>query len=108
MNLKLIPTPEFKISVKKLSKRYALIAKDLKTLKEELENNPTSGVHLYNNCYKIRLKNSSVPTGKSGGFRVIYFLRQEEKIYLLAIYSNSDMENIDESRLKEILKSNGL
>ena len=108
MNLKLIPTLEFKKSVKKLSKRYALIANDLKTLKAELENNPSAGVHLYNNCYKIRLKNSSIPIGKSGGFRVIYFLRQEEKIYLLEIYSKSDIESIDESRLKEILKSNGL
>ena len=108
MNLKLIPTPEFKKSVKKLSKRYASIANDLKTLKAELDNDPTAGVHLYNNCYKIRLKNSSIPTGKSGGFRVVYFLKKEEKIYLLEIYSKSDMENIDENRLKNILKSNGL
>ena len=37
MNLKLIATPEFKKSVKKLAKRYKSISKDLKTLEEELQ-----------------------------------------------------------------------
>ena len=47
-------------------------------------------------------------TGKSGGFRVIYFLRTQEKIYLLEIYSRSDLENIEDKRLIEILLANGL
>ena len=63
MNLKLIPTPEFKKSVKKLSKRYALIANDLKTLKAELENDSSAGVHLYKyhqliKHYYQKIKNS--------------------------------------------------
>ncbi|CAA6805511.1 MAG: Unknown protein [uncultured Sulfurovum sp.] len=108
MNLKLIATPEFKKSVKKLAKRYKQISKDLKTLEEELNQENPTAVDFGNNCFKIRLQNSSVPTGKSGGFRVIYFFRQEENIYLLDMYSKSDLDNIEEKRLIEILVSNGL
>jgi hypothetical protein len=108
MNLTIVPTPEFKKSVKTLFKRYKLISKDLADLEKELQEDTHAGVDLGSGCFKIRLKNSSVPTGKSGGFRVIYFLRTQEKIYLLEIYSKSDLDNIDEKRLVEILLVNGL
>ena len=94
--------------IKKLKKRYKNISDDLKVLQNKLLQNPQSGIKLSNNCYKIRVANSSVPTGKSGGFRVIYFLRTQEKIYLLEIYSRSDLENIEDKRLIEILLANGL
>jgi hypothetical protein len=108
MSLKLIPTPEFSRSVKKLHKRYKLISKDLKQLTQELDRGTHASIDLGNHCFKIRLPNSSVPTGKSGGFRVIYYLQTTEAIYLLAIYSKSDLESIDEKRLVEILVANGL
>ncbi len=108
MSLKLIPTPEFSRSVKKLYKRYKLITKDLKQLEKELGEDTHAGIDLGNHCFKIRLPNSSVPTGKSGGFRVIYYLQTAEAIYLLAIYSKNDLENIDEKRLVEILVANRL
>ena len=108
MSLKIIPTPEFSRSVKKLHKHYRLIAKDLKELEEELQENTHAGIELGNHCFKIRLPNSSVPTGKSGGFRVIYYLQTTEAIYLLAIYSKNDLENIDQKHLVEILVANGL
>jgi mRNA-degrading endonuclease RelE of RelBE toxin-antitoxin system len=92
MNLKIIPTPEFQKSVKKLFKRYKLITKDLALLEKELNQDTHACIDLGNHCFKLRLPNSSVPTGKNGGFRVIYFLKTEEAIYLLAIYSKSDFE----------------
>jgi len=108
MSLKIIPTPEFGRSIKKLYKRYRLIAKDLKALEKELQKDTHAGIELGNHCFKIRLPNSSIPTGKSGGFRVIYYLQTTEAIYLLAIYSKSDLENIEEKHLVEILVANGL
>lgn len=109
MNLQLIPTPEFVRSAKKLHKKYRLLSQDLILLEEELTTDPEAGVSLGNHCYKVRLPNSSVPVGKSGGFRVVYFYRDENgKIYLLEIYSKSDVPNISEERLSEILVKNGL
>lgn len=43
--------------------------------------------------------------GKSGGVRVIYyFKRQEDEIWLLTIYSKSEVENIPAHVLSQIAK----
>ncbi len=108
MNLTLIVTPEFARAVKNLLKKYRLILKDLEALERELSSGEVQAVELGKNCYKARLQNSSIPAGKSGGFRIIYFYKKDNKIYLLDIYSKTDLENISEARLIEILKNNGL
>jgi len=109
MNLKILSLDNFLKEIKKLHKRYKSITKDLKQLKKELNENPKSGIKLGNNCYKIRLANSSVPTGKSGGFRVIYYYVDiNDNIFLVHIYSKSDTGNISENRILEILKNEGV
>ncbi|KIM04238.1 MAG: hypothetical protein KN64_08590 [Sulfurovum sp. AS07-7] len=109
MSLMIKSLENFASEIKKLSKRYKKISDDLKCLKKELEVNPKSGISLGGSCYKIRVPNSSVLTGKSGGFRVIYyFLSSDNVIYLMSIYSKSDMKSIDELKLQQILKENGL
>ena len=111
MNLKIISLELFSKDVKKLYKKYRNIADDLKVLEKELQSDPKCGIELGHSCYKykVRLKNSSVPTGKSGGFRVIYYyLDAKANIYLMAMYSKSELENISEDRVVEILKNNHL
>ena len=82
MNYNVFALAEFKKNTKKLSKRYKKVKEDILTLVTQLEKDPTAGTHLLHNCYKIRVANSSVPTGKSGGFRVItYFLDEEFNIF---------------------------
>lgn len=108
MNLTLIATPELARSVKNLLKKYRLIVNDLKALEQKLSTGEARAVELGRNCYKTRLQNSSIPAGKSGGFRIIYFYKKDDRIYLLDIYSKTDMENIRDARLLEILKNNGL
>ncbi len=105
MPYSIVTLPEFDKNVKKLAKKYKSIKNDLLSLTSELKNNPKSGTYLFNNCYKIRLANSSVPTGKSKGFRVItYFIDEHSNIYLLAIYSKSDQENITDLEIIELLR----
>jgi mRNA-degrading endonuclease RelE of RelBE toxin-antitoxin system len=107
MSLKIIPTPEFLKLVKKLAKSYRKIYLDLEALKEELLQNPTAGIELGYNCYKIRVANSSIPTGKSGGFRVItYYIDEQGVMRLMFIFSKRDQENISDKELEEIIKRN--
>ena len=109
MNLTIISTTEFEKDVKKLFKKYRSISKDLQKLRESLLLNPKAGISLSNQTYKLRLANSSTNDGKSGGFRVIYyFLDGNGNIHLLKMYSKSDISNISEDRILEILKSSGL
>jgi len=109
MTLKIINLTSFTKDVKRLYKKYRSLPKDLTTLKNELEQNPKAGIELGSNCYKIRLENASVPTGKSKGFRVIYYyLDAKQNIYLMAMYSKSELANISDSKIIEILKENDL
>lgn len=106
MNYDVFALEEFKKNTKKLSKKYKKIKFDILELINQLELDPYIGTHLFNNCYKIRVANSSIPTGKSGGFRVItYFINETGNIYLLTIYSKSDQENIPDSKIVELIKS---
>jgi len=73
MTLTIKPLESFTESIKKLAKKYKNIALDLKDLQKELQNNPEAGIKLGNHCYKIRVANSSIPTGKRSGFRVVYY-----------------------------------
>jgi len=108
MTLKINSLESFSKDIKKLFKKYKLITKDLKTLQDELQKNPKAGVELGNSCYKIRLANSSIPTGKSGGFRIIYYyLDEQNNIYLMSIYSKTELETISDERLFQILSENG-
>ena len=53
---------------------------------------------------KVRWKRKG--TGKSGGVRVIYFMRNEaEEVVLLLIYAKSDIDNIKGPVLKEIRRA---
>lgn len=109
MSYRVVPLESFKKDFKSLQKRYKNIKQDIKKLTKELQDNPKAGVHLTQNCYKIRVANSSIPTGKSGGFRTIYYhISNLEDIYLISIYSKTQKESISQDVLIELLKTNGL
>jgi mRNA-degrading endonuclease RelE of RelBE toxin-antitoxin system len=94
----------FKKEFKTLRKRFRKIDIDIKNLILELKNNPKIGTSLYSNLYKIRLQNSSIPIGKSGGFRVITYLVLNDIVYLVSIYSKTDKDNITENDINDIIK----
>jgi len=105
MSYSVLTIPQFERDVKKLSKKFKLIKKDLSKLIGDLKEQPTQGISLGHGVYKIRLANSSIPTGKSGGFRVItYLVDEEQNLYLLSIYSKTEKDTISDDELKEVLK----
>jgi mRNA-degrading endonuclease RelE of RelBE toxin-antitoxin system len=54
---------------------------------------------------KVRVKNSDIQKGKSGGYRLIYWIVSPELIVLLDIYSKSDQENITLNEVRQIIKN---
>ena len=75
MSFEIIATHPFERKLKRLAKKYKSLPADLSTIFDELENNPTLGVPLGKDCYKIRVAISSKGKGKSGGARMITFVR---------------------------------
>jgi len=105
--LKIISLDSFEKDIKRLAKKYNKIASDLREIGCALTDNPKAGIAMSSNLYKLRLKNSSVSSGKSGGFRVIYYyIDEQSNIYLMKIYSKTEIENISEEKLLDILKAN--
>lgn len=105
MSYKIIPTSEFEKELKKLAKKYPSLKDDLGVLVQSLTIYPTQGTALGNNCYKIRLAISSKGKGKSGGSRVITFVKLiNEIVLLISIYDKSVKENISTKELNDRLK----
>ncbi len=91
---------------KQLSKKFKLLKADLKQAVDEIKSKNDLGVHLGFNIFKKRVKNSSIPTGKSGGFRIIIYKQVEDKIILISIYSKTQKENLSDDELSDIVKKN--
>jgi len=97
--------PNFYRKVKKLSKKNKNIAKDIQSLVKVLEKDPTRGIFLGNDIYKIRIANSSKNIGKRGGFRVItYYVDKNNIVYLVEIYEKNSIENIPIEQLIKIIQ----
>jgi len=103
--MRIEPSSRFIKDAKTLAKKYKKLSKDLELLQKLLLDNPESGTPLGNNIFKIRIPNSSIPTGKSGGFRVITYFFSDDFIYLLTIYSKSDRESISDGEIDSIIEN---
>ena len=63
------------------------------------------GVEIKDNIYKIRIKNSDNNKGKSGGYRVVtYIINEEKNIVLVTIYSKSKQNNIIDVNLDKLIE----
>jgi hypothetical protein len=65
------------------------------------------GVNLGDNIYKARIANSNKNSGKSGGYRLISYLKLvDRKLILLYIYDMGDYENISENEIDKLILEN--
>ena len=105
MKYQVISTNNFTKELKKLAKKYPSILDDVLLFIDSLEVTPLQGVSLGNNFYKIRLSITSKGRGKSGGARVITYIKVlKTTVYLASIYDKSEKSTITPKELKEILK----
>lgn len=104
MNFDIIATVPFERKLKRLSKKYSSIGKDLEPVIEQLSRNPTLGTNIGQDCYKILIVITSKGRGKSGGARIITFIRVVNHIvFLMDIYDKSEQANISKNDLKMLI-----
>ena len=105
MSYKIELTETFKNEAKKLIKKYPSLRTEVIELGKELAENPTNGTPLGNDVYKIRLGIASKNRGKTGGARVISFVKIiDETVYLLSIYNKGEKDTISEKEIEQLLK----
>ncbi len=106
MSYKILRTDEFTKHLKQLAKKYPSIKIDYGQLLDELAENPILGTPLGKNCYKIRMIIAAKKKGKSGGARVITYVKIEKKtITLLDIYDKGDKESMTDKEILALIKS---
>ncbi len=105
MSYKIELFSNFKKEAKKLTKKYLSLKSELDFLFTELEDNPTLGISLGNNIYKIRLAIASKNKGKSGDARVMSFVKVTKTVVLLfSIYDKGEKGTISDQEIEELLK----
>lgn len=106
--MKITTSQIFAKDIKRLKKKYKNITQDVDDFLQKLQDQTIIGDRIQelpqHELYKARIKNSSNKTGKSGGFRIIYFLKIEGHYHLLTIYSKSEKTNITKSEILKAIK----
>ena len=100
-------TSEFKRNLRTLAKKYRHIKSDIIPVIEQLSRGKILGRKVPGtkyNIYKVRVKNTDIPTGKQGGYRVIYYQKKANFIILVTIYSKTEQADITAKQIRRILQ----
>jgi mRNA-degrading endonuclease RelE of RelBE toxin-antitoxin system len=109
MSFKVKSTPEFDKALKQIAKKHKAIKNDILNLIHSLEETPMMGTLLGNNLYKIRLSITGTGKGKSGGARVITYVKiSHETVVLAQIYLKAEYDTVDEGGILKQLAADGI
>ncbi len=104
MNFDVIVTEPFERKLKRLAKKHKSIASDLDSVIDQLIKNPTLGTPIGTDSYKLRIAISSKNKGKSGGARLITYVRVvKQTVFLMDIYDKSEQANISNKELQLLI-----
>ncbi len=105
MNYSVEISENFQKEAKRLVKKYPSLKSELANLFVELADNPLMGIPLGNEIYKIRLAIASKNKGKSGGARVLTFVKiSDTKVLLFTIYSKGEVDYLSDKEIMNLIK----
>ncbi|RJP35996.1 MAG: type II toxin-antitoxin system RelE/ParE family toxin [Desulfobacteraceae bacterium] len=99
-------TLEFKRNLRALSKKYRHIRDDIEPVISELQNGNLPGKRVTgigHTIYKVRVPNRDRSKGKSGGYRIIYYLKTAFDVILITIYSKTEQSDVSAARIRRIV-----
>lgn len=98
----------FTHEIKRLKKRFHHVDDDIRPLINQLKAGETPGDQVPDVgylTYKVRIPNRDMRSGKSGGYRAIYYLRLKNTIYLITIYSKRERDNITADEIRDLIQT---
>jgi len=101
-------TPEFKRALRILSKKYRHIRDDMEPVIDALQAGELPGDQIPGvgyTVFKVRVPNRDSAKGKSGGYRMIYYLQTETEIILVIIYSKTEQSDIPVAQIRHIVRA---
>jgi mRNA-degrading endonuclease RelE of RelBE toxin-antitoxin system len=99
-------SPIFLKNIRTLRKKYPRIQNDMQSVIQQLEQGELLGDQISGVGYpvfKLRVKNSDIQKGKSGGYRLIYYVKTATGIVLLTVYPKSEQADIDATEIRNII-----
>jgi len=99
-------SPTFDRNLRTLAKKYRSIREDIQPVIQQLEQGELPGDAVPGVGYavfKLRVRNRDNQKGKSGGYRLIYYIKTETRIILLTLYSKSEQIDIAADELQSII-----
>ncbi len=101
-------TPQYQRNLRDLAKKYRRIRLDTQPIIEELQRGNFTGDRLAGMgedylIFKVRVKNTDIQKGKSGGYRLIYQVESPTSVLLLTIYAKSERADISNNDISSIL-----
>jgi mRNA-degrading endonuclease RelE of RelBE toxin-antitoxin system len=106
LSIEIALTPRFQRDLRELAKRYRSIRSDVQPLIDQLQASEIPGDRIAGikyQVFKVRIKNSNIQKGKSGGYRVIYYLKNAQGIILTTIYSKSDLTDVSNEIIEQAI-----
>jgi mRNA-degrading endonuclease RelE of RelBE toxin-antitoxin system len=94
--------------LKRLEKKFKRVRKDIEPFIQELVDGKTPGDQIEDigyPTYKARVRSSDLQRGKSGGYRVIYYISTPQRLILVTIYSKTEREDIPADELRELISA---
>lgn len=101
-----VPAP-FVRELRRLAKKYPAVVKQHEELVQQLKADERPGDKIPRvgvDVYKVRLANPSAKRGKSGGFRVIYYVQLVDSVLLVTIYSKTEQTDISPEEIRRIVE----
>jgi len=95
--LEIVETPIFSEDIDKI-----LRPEEYRKLQLELVMSPTKGALIKKTGGARKLRFAIPGKGRSGGIRIIYYYKVEERIYLLLVYKKSKQENLTPKQCKAL------
>jgi mRNA-degrading endonuclease RelE of RelBE toxin-antitoxin system len=99
-------SPTFNRNLRSLAKKYRNIRNDIQPVIEQLERGELLGEQISGigyEVFKLRVRNRDIQKGKSGGYRLIYYVKTVEGIILLTIYTKSEQADIAADEIRSII-----
>lgn len=99
-------TPEFKRNVRALARKYPHIRSDVQPVIDQIQRGEMAGDKVQGTGYtifKVRIRNSDVSRGKSGGYRAIYYLKTPTAVVFVTIYSKTEQSDISPAKIRKII-----
>ena len=96
----------FTKNLRNLAKKYRSVRNDIQPVIAQLERGELPGDRISGTGYdvfKVRVRNSDVQKGKSGGYRLIYYVKTENGIILITVYTKSAQADIPTDEITGII-----